>query len=143
MLLYDTRHQERTYEQDTHRVLQIIRQWTSGGNADIHVDNFDDIQEAWKRLTKFYDGIDAQNATILKARNTIANTSWIKDTANFRFENYCNKIKSANRNLDRLHANMDGRSQVISFLKGIKADNNINPHLMAFKTQILLHTVWR
>ena len=78
----------------------------------------------------------------MKARSTIANTSWIKDTKNFKFENYCQRIQSANRDLDRLQANVDGRSQVISFLQGIKADHNTNTHLMAVKTQILSHTIW-
>jgi hypothetical protein len=53
------------------------------------------------------------------------------------FDDYCNKIQKANNELDRYNANVDGRTQVLNFLKGIRADGRVNPHLLSIKTTVL------
>jgi hypothetical protein len=48
--IYDALFEGRAYESDAFLVLQILRQWTSGGTAYHHVDNTNNVQEAWNNL---------------------------------------------------------------------------------------------
>ena len=58
---------------------------------------------------------------------------WTKDTANFKFANYCNKHITANNDLNCYQANIDGTGQVNALMFGIKADANINSQLLLIK----------
>ena len=124
------------YTNDAFQVLQILRSWTSGGTAETFVDNTNNVQDAWSQLMHNYEGDDARNANIQRARQTIRNTHWSRNTHNYTFDDYCNKFIKANNELDRYNANVDGESQVQSWLANIKADAKINPHLLAIKAII-------
>jgi hypothetical protein len=135
--IYEAPFQGRVYFQDAFRVLQILRQWTSGGTADTFVDNNNDVQEAWTQLIRNYEGHDARNANIQKARETIIQAHWTRNTQNFTFDDYCNRHIKANNELDRYGANVDGESQENAFLKGIRSDARLNPQILAIKTIVL------
>jgi hypothetical protein len=136
--IYEAPFRGRIYSQDAFKVLQILRQWTSGGTADTFVDNSNDVQDAWSQLVRNYEGHDAKSANIQKARDTINSAHWTRNTQNFTFDDYCNKHVKANNELDRYDSNVDGESQVNAFLKGVRADARQNPHLLAIKTIILI-----
>jgi hypothetical protein len=135
--IYEAPFMGRIYSQDAFKVLQILRQWTSGGTADTFVDNNNDVQVAWSQLLRNYEGHDARNANIQKARETIAQAHWTRNTQNFTFDDYCNKHVKSNNELDRYNANVDGESQVNAFLKGIRADARLNPQILAIKALVL------
>ena len=137
-LIYDARYQGRDYENDSFRVLQILKQWTSGGTAEAHIDSTSDVQVAWDNLIKIYEGVDARSTIIGNAREAIRTAHWSRDTQNFNLDDYCNKHICANNDLNRYQSNVDGASQVNQFLRGIKADANINSHLLGLKSSIVL-----
>ena len=116
-----------------------MKEWTAGGAASTHVENEYNVQNAWKNLKVNYEGIDARQAIIQKARNTIQNAHFTRETTNFNFHTYCNKHLESNHDLDRFNTNIDGQSQVSAFLAGIKADQRTNPQLMAVKTTVATH----
>jgi hypothetical protein len=135
--IYEAPFRGRVYETDAFQVLQILRQWTSGGTAETFVDNNNDVQDAWAQLVRNYEGHDAKNANIQKARDTINSAHWVRNTQNFSFDDYCNRHVKANNELDRYNSNVDGESQVNAFLKGIRTDPRQNPHLLPIKAIIL------
>jgi hypothetical protein len=135
--IYEAPFKGRIYENDAFQVLQILRQWTSGGTAETFVDNNNDVQDAWAQLTTNYEGHDARNANIQKARQQIMSAHWVRNSQNFNFDDYCNKHIKANNELDRYNANVDGESQVNSFLNGIRADHRTNPQLLSIKAIII------
>jgi hypothetical protein len=95
-----------------------------------------DVQDAWTRLIKVYEGHDACCANIQKARELFNTTHWIHNNPNFTFDNYCNKHITSNNELDRYNANVDSESQVNAFLRGIRADTRLNPCLLPIKAII-------
>ena len=127
----------RIYENDSFQVLQILRQWTSGGSAETFVDNNNNVQDAWAQLISNYEGHDARSANIKKSREIIANAHWVRNTHIYTIDDFCNKHLKANNELDRYNANVDGGSQVDAFLKGIRADARTNPHLLSVKAIIV------
>jgi hypothetical protein len=141
--IYDAPFEGRVYESDAFLVLQILRQWTSGGTADYHVDNTNDVQEAWNNLLRSYEGVDARGANIQKARKQIEEAKWVSNQPNHTFDDYCTKIEKANNELNRYGANVEPESQVLAFLKGIRADGRVNPHLLSIKTTIISNDVLR
>ena len=139
-MIYDAELQGDRYQSDAFRTLQILREWTSGGTAETHTDGANDVLTAWGNLTDTYDGEDAKSATIMRARETIRIANWSKDGNNFKFADYCNKHMTANNDLNRYGANIDGEGQVNAFLLGIKLDATINPQLLPIKAAILMNT---
>jgi hypothetical protein len=139
--IYSAFHKSQIYEQDKFLVLQILRQWTSGGTADHHVDTTNDVQEGWNNLVHCYEGIDARGAYIQKARKAIEEAKWEKNERNKTFDNYCTKIQKANNELNRYKANVEPASQLLTFLKGLRADGRVNPHLLSVKTTIMTNDV--
>jgi hypothetical protein len=84
--------------------------------------------------------IDARGANIQKARQDIEDARWVSNNPRVpggMFDDFCNKIQKANNELHRYNANVDGRTQVLDFLKGIRDDGRVNPHLLAIKTTVL------
>lgn len=118
--IYDAPFQGRIYNDDAFRVLQILRLWTSNGTAQTYVDQNNDIQEAWSSLLTIYEGHDARNSNIQRARAIIMKAVWSRNTPNYTFDDYCNKHIRENNELNRYKANVDGVSQVQFFLNGIK-----------------------
>ena len=136
--IYEAPPRGRIYEADAFTVMQILRQWTAkDSTAQTFVDNNNDVQEAWAQLVRNYEGIDARSANIQKARETIATSHWSRNTHNFTFDDYCNRHVKANNELERYNSNVDGESQVNAFLRGIRADGRLNPHLLPIKAIIL------
>jgi hypothetical protein len=135
--IYEAPFRGRIYEADAFQVLQILRQWTSGGTAETFVDNNNNVQDAWTKLIMNYEGRDARGANIQKAREMIANAHWTRNTHNFNFDDYCNRHIKANHELDRYESNVDGESQVNAFLKGIRTDSRQNTHLLSIKAIVL------
>jgi hypothetical protein len=120
--IYEAPFEGRIYMQDAFKVLQVLRQWTTGGTADTFVDSNNNIQDAWAQLLQNYEGHDAKSANIQKAREMISTAHWTGNSMNFTFDDYCNRHVKANNELDRYNANVDGESQVNLFLKGIRTD---------------------
>jgi hypothetical protein len=139
--IYDAPFEGRVYESDAFLVLQILRQWTSGGTADHHVDNTNDVQEAWNNLLRSYEGVDARGANIQKARKQLEEGKWVSNQPNCTFDDYRTKIQKANNELNRYGANVEPESQVLAFLKGIRVDGRVNPHLLSIKTTIISNDV--
>ena len=79
----------------------------------------------------------------MRAREVISMSNWIKDGTNFKFANYCNKHITANNDLNRYKANIDGTGQANAFLMGIKTDGSLNPQLMPIKSAILMNPLCR
>ena len=109
-----------------------------GRTAETYTDKTENVQDAWNEMVQVFEGIDAKGATIQRAREIIRTTHWSRDTQHFKFSDYCTKHISANNDLNRYSANVDGASQVQVFLRGIKADAAINPHLLGIKTTVLM-----
>eukprot|EP00934_Nitzschia_sp_Nitz4_P001469 Nitzschia sp. Nitz4//scaffold498_size9664//494//4337//NITZ4_009088-RA/size9664-snap-gene-0.10-mRNA-1//-1//CDS//3329553087//1469//frame0 len=124
------------YQTDSFRVLQILKEWVAGGTADTFVEDASNVQEAWNSLVVNYDGADAIAARVQKARNDISSAHFSQDSVNFSFQDYCTRILRANNELDRYNANVDGRSQVTDFLKGIKIAQTTSPIFASIKTNI-------
>jgi hypothetical protein len=101
------------------------------------VDNSNDVQDAWNRLINQYEGHDARHANIQKACFEIADARWERNTRDKTFDLYCNTHTKANNELNRYKANVDGRTQVDNFLKGIRADSRVNPHFLSIKAIIV------
>ena len=127
------------YDQDAFKVLQILKEWTTGGTASAYIENEYNVQTAWHNLKVNYEGTDAKQAIIQRARNDIQNAHFTRETVNFKFNDYCVRHLRANSRLDRYQANIDPTSQVTAFLKGIKSDNRVNPELMSVKTTVATH----
>ena len=94
--IFDAEHRGRAYEQDAFRVMQILRQWTSGGTVETYTDKTENVQDAWNEMIKVFEGVDAKGATIQQARDTIRLAHWSRDTPNFKFVDYCTKHILAN-----------------------------------------------
>ena len=135
--IYDTPHYGTVYSTDAFQVLQILREWTSGGSAETYTYTSNDANEVWQLLIAHYEGHDAVNANIMKARESISTAHWSRNSLNYMFDDYCNRIMKANNELNNYGANVDGVSQVRAFLKGIRADARVNPHLMAVKAIVV------
>jgi Reverse transcriptase (RNA-dependent DNA polymerase) len=133
--IYDAPFQGRIYNDDAFKVLQILRLWTSNGTAQTYVDQSNDVQEAWSSLLTIYEGHDARNANIQRARSIILKAVWTRNTPNYTFDDYCNKHVRENNELNRYHANVDGESQVRFFLDGIKCSDR-NSTIPAMKVII-------
>jgi hypothetical protein len=118
--IYDAPFRGQTYDEDAFKVLQILCLWTSGGTAETFVDNSNNVQDAWAQLISSYEGHDARNANIQRARNIIKKSTWSHNTNTYTFDDYCNKHIKSNNELDRYNANVDPESQVRNFLSGIK-----------------------
>ena len=88
--------------------MQILREWTSGGTAETYTDKTNNVTDAWNNLVMPYDGQDARSFTIMKAREIIRTSNWNKDAMNFKFSDYCNKHITANNDLNRYKANING-----------------------------------
>jgi hypothetical protein len=86
-------------------------------------------------------GVDARGANIQKARKQIEEAKWISNQPNRTFDDYCTKIQKANNELHRNGDNVEPESQVLAFLKGIRADGRVNPHLLSIKTTIISNNV--
>eukprot|EP00934_Nitzschia_sp_Nitz4_P002319 Nitzschia sp. Nitz4//scaffold471_size5685//193//5616//NITZ4_009210-RA/size5685-processed-gene-0.1-mRNA-1//1//CDS//3329552692//2319//frame0 len=134
--IYDAPLKGPRYQTDSFRVLQMLKEWVAGGTASTFVEDAANVQEAWNGLIVNYDGADAIAARVQKARNDIMTSHYTQDTVNFSFQDYCTRILRANNELDRYNANVDGRSQVTDFLKGIKTDNRTSPIITSIKTNI-------
>ena len=76
----------------------------------------------------------------MRARETIRIANWPKDGNNFKLADYCNKHMTANNDLNRYGANIDGEGQVNAFMLGIKSDATISPQLLPIKAVILMNT---
>jgi hypothetical protein len=126
--IYEAPFRGRTYKADAFQVLQTLRQWTSGGLAKTFVGNNKDVQDAWAKLIRNSEGHDARGANIQRARETLNTANWSKNSYNFTFDDYCNKHMKANREVDQYQANVVKESQVNLFLKGIRADIQLNPY---------------
>ena len=63
-LIYDAPYQGQAFEVDSFRVLQVLKQWTSGGTAETYVDTTNDIQTAWNNLMSIYEGVDAKSVIV-------------------------------------------------------------------------------
>jgi Reverse transcriptase (RNA-dependent DNA polymerase) len=135
--IYEAPFKGRIYESDSFQVIQILRQWTSGGQAETYVDNNNDVQDAWDKLVSNYEGHDAKSSNIQKAREMINTSHWTRNSQNFTFDDYCNRHIKANNELDRYKSNVDGESQVNAFLKGIRTDHRQNPQLLSIKAIVL------
>ena len=133
--IYDAPFIGRIYDDDAFRVLQILRLWTSNGTAQTYVDQTNDVQIAWHNLITIYEGHDARNSNITRARSIISKSVWSRNTPNYSFDDYCNKHIQQNNELNRYNANVDGVSQVRSFLDGIKAGDR-NTTIPAIKVNI-------
>jgi hypothetical protein len=110
---------------DNYTIYQILCQWTAEGVADTHVDRYSDSsdgQAAYQMLVATYEGDDARQTAIAKARSTITNAHYYRDSANFTFDDYCNKHLAANHELLRWKVPLDGSSQVTAFIPGIHRD---------------------
>ena len=136
-MIYDAEHRGRSYEQDSFKVMQVLRQWTSSGTADTYTDKTENAQDEWDEILRVFEGVDAKGATIQRAREMIQTAHWTRDTQNFKFSDYCTKHITTNNYLNKYKANANGGSQVQAFLRGIKADAAVNPHLLGIKTTIL------
>lgn len=137
--VYDAPLQGNVYKRDAFRVLQMLREWTAQGTASTYCENASDVIDAWTTLLDIFEGKDAKQMVINRARSTLNNAHYTRDSPNFSFSDYCTKIIRANNDLNRHKANVDPVSQVTSFLRGIKADASRNPQLMAIKTSVALH----
>jgi hypothetical protein len=73
----------------------------SGGTADTNVDNSNDVQHAWNRLLSQYEGIDARNMNIQRARLEISEAKWERNTRERTFDLHCNTHTKANNKLTR------------------------------------------
>ena len=104
---------------------------------ETYTDKTENVQDAWNEIIQVIDGIDAKGATIQQMRDTIRTAHWSRDTQHFKFGDYCTKNISANNDLNRYSANVDGASQVQAFLRAIKADAATNPHSLGIKTTVL------
>jgi hypothetical protein len=135
--IYDAPHFGTIYSTDAFQVLQILREWTSGGSAETYSYTSNDANEVWQLLIAHYEGHDAVNSNIMKARESINTAHWSRNSPNYTFDDYCNRIMKANNELNNYGANVDGVSQVRAFLKGIRADARVNPHLMAVKAIVV------
>ena len=98
--IYDAVHFGRQYDQDAFKVLQILKEWTSSGTATTHVESEYNVQTAWDNLKINYEGSDAKQAIIQKARNDIKNAHFTRETVNFKFNDYCICHLHANNWLD-------------------------------------------
>jgi hypothetical protein len=133
--IYDAALQGRIYNDDAFRVLQILRLWTSNGTAQTYVDQNNDVQNAWLSLITIYEGRDARNANIQRARSIILKAVWLRNTPNYTFDDYCTKHVRENNELNRYNANVDAESQVSFFLDGIKPGDR-NSTIPAMKVLI-------
>ena len=123
------------FDKDNYSVYQILKEWTSDGTADTYVDRFNDTSDgrsAYILLLQNFEGDDARQTAIAQARQIIQSAHYHKDTQNFTFDDYCNKHIAANNELDRRNVSLDGPSQVIAFLHGIK-----NQDFKAIKPNII------
>ena len=80
----------------------------------------------------FWELLSVLSRMFNKARNDIANAHYSYDTTNFTFDDYCTKHLAAYNELERRGVAIDGPSQVIAFLQGIKRDQfqNIKPGII-------------
>lgn len=124
------------YEKDAFKVMQILRQWTSGGTADTYTDRTKNIQDAGNEMVNVFEGVDVKGVTIQRSRDIIRDAYYTRDTQNFKFAGYYTKHITANNALNMYSANVDGESQVHAFLRRL-ADAGVNPHLLRIKTTIL------
>jgi hypothetical protein len=60
---------------------------------------------------------------IAEARNSLKVAKYTGDKDNFKFNDYCMKIETAQNELTRLKVPVDGPSQVIGFIQGIKRED--------------------
>jgi hypothetical protein len=81
--------------------------------------------------------VDARGANIQKARKAITDAKWERNERNRTFDDYCTIIQKANNELNRYKANVEPASQVLHFLKGIRADGRVKPDLLSIKTTII------
>jgi hypothetical protein len=145
----------RIFDADNYEVFQILRQWSAEGTATTHIDQYittSDGRAAYHSLKRNYEGDDAQQAAITRARNTITNSYYLRDSDKYTFNTYCQKHQSAQNDLTRYKQPMDGKSAVQYFLRGIRNEkyhtirssivqdaelrDNLEKAVIAFKTQI-------
>jgi Reverse transcriptase (RNA-dependent DNA polymerase) len=134
-MIYDAPLQGKKYTADAWEVLQVLRQWTSGGTATTYTDTSNKAQDAWMALVANFEGNDSLNSNVERARAIIRDSTWSRNTNNWHFDDYCNRHQQANNDLDRYGENVKGTSQVTSFLHGIKCDNR-QSYLNTIKVQI-------
>jgi hypothetical protein len=120
------------------------------------VDQFQETNDgrgAYLLLLSNFQGADARQMAITNVRNTISTSFYRDDSWTVTFDDYCNWHLSANNELLRRKAPIDGPSQVAAFLQGIttkdsfqsiklsiitNAETQGNLHLavIAFKKQV-------
>ena len=79
------------YEKDAFKVMQILRQWTSGGTADTYTDRTKNIQDAGNEMVNVFEGVDVKGVTIQRSRDIIRDAYYTRDTQNFKFAGYYTK----------------------------------------------------
>jgi hypothetical protein len=77
--IYEAEFKGQIYENDAFQVLQILRQWTFGGKAEPHVDNSNNVQDAWASIKQAFEGHDAKGANIAKARQDLRDAHWTEN----------------------------------------------------------------
>jgi hypothetical protein len=113
------------FDIDKYLVYQVLLQWTAAGDAETHVDSFNDSSDgraAYQTVVVNYEGEDAKQAMIAKARYSIDHAHYEGDTAGFTFHTYCTKHLAAQNDLKRRGVAMNGQSQVLKFIQGIKRE---------------------
>jgi hypothetical protein len=90
--IYEAPHTGCIYENDAFQVLQILRQWTSGGRAEPHVDNSNNVQDAWNSIIMAFEGHDAKGANIAKACQDLKDAHWMENKKNWSFDDYCSAV---------------------------------------------------
>jgi hypothetical protein len=132
--IYEAHHKGRIYENNAFQVLQI-RQWTSGGRAEAHVANSNNVQDAWHdawhSIILAFKGHDAKAANIATAHQDLKDAHWSENKKNWSLDDFCSVVWKANNELNQYNANIDPKSQVTALLQGIRADSRINPQLLA------------
>jgi hypothetical protein len=98
--IYEAKFKGRIYENDAFQVLQILQQWTSGGQAEPHVDKSINVQDLWNSIIQAFEGHVARGANIAKARQDLRDAYWNENKKNWSFDDYCLAVWKANTKLE-------------------------------------------
>ena len=135
--IYDAPLQGDYYERDNFQVFQKLRALLTGVLAETYLTDFErsgDGREAWLTLLTAFEGEDARNAAITRARNDIRTSTWERNTKNWTFDQFCLKHIRAHNILKRYDVPMDKSTKVREFIRGIH-----NASFQSIKTTILLN----
>jgi hypothetical protein len=100
----------------------FLMRWTSRGNAFTYVDCYETTRDgrvAFIALHLKYQGDDAKQAMITKAKNLIATAHFADSTSRFTIDNYCGRHITASNTLEKYGDPQTGRAQVHVCLRGI------------------------